>query len=860
MATYIETLKKQNGDHIAPRTVAEAVSMNDGSNLEEKLSNIDSTVQENSTAISTHNSSADAHADKNWVSAAPIEIQRNTYKHIITYTNSLNQTSVTFTAISDSDAPILSGSEFETMIPNITSYEGDASTGAGSGGGIAGDIKFNDEYMSIPFYTYWGAVDGYGNPEYFDYYYESGSSDQEINYTDTVSLGNSTIEIDYQLLSPDGTEILPKTVVDKVDVNGQPLTEVLENVQNELNVAVERMLEVDKRGLESGDYNKEQYDTFRQKFPNRVYLEKYNKYSDGSEVERIYNKVALTAYPDPPEDFDEGDKGYMLESVPTRCGGGFPDSATAYQKGHIRVPALSVGDFPTNEDAQSFATPKKYVDTAIIKAFDKKDFQKINRYANTIDDKCIGVTATNGVSSGLQIYDNDGKSKYAVFKCSLWRDNSSSGGDASLELHLTDSSGIAFCYAIIFPYNTQQSYLSRPGGKRVDFDAKVHLPYGKWSEVYLEYDANACARLYIDDELVAETTDINPTNRPINVQVVSSRALQGHIALTNISFLTADIPTELTDAYRFYYDNSSDWFTTSATTGKRIARYGSDTWEIQSVEDFTGDDGYVLVNKKYLRKMLEGVGTGGNSVKMYNHAITIDTSVESTMMGTLSFSFQSPDPTPINTFDLLYANADKVPAAVVGKCANMGTIDYPHMDFLSHCKIHHFEFTKAWGTEYYLVVHYNKWMAMNEEGTFNYHLYDGQEGGSGPSSISDEVTEVGGGKVYLHILNMDCWAEATHNANATVAFYSTSADKIDSAQKCEANAELIEGGHILDGYVNNGNYDNEYIPYRLINIDERGIGFKYYIDFATNLSTIYHASYCGYQGDVARFDDTVTEV
>lgn len=422
----------------------------------------------------------------------------------------------------------------------------------------------------------------------------------------------------------------------------------------------ERMLEVDKRGLESGDYNKDQYDAFREKFPNRVYLEKYNKYPDGSEVERIYNKVALTAYPDPPEDFDEGDKGYMLESVPTRCGGGFPDSDTAYQKGHIRVPALSIDEFPTEDDAQSFAITRTYADSAIIRHNIRKTIKK----ADTLDDKCIGVNTTKNVSSSLSFYSDNANSKYSIFKCSVWRDFSTSTS-GSFEITLNDTSGNILFYAIIFPYNTWLSYLSRPSGKRVYFDAKVHMPYGQWSNIYIEYNATTgspYAKLYINEELVATldgtSTDIGTTSNQIYMTVTNSMDLVGKVALANIAFLTANSATALTSDNYFDLDNYTEIPTSDSSTGKKIIRNGAaDVWSIAECEDFTGEGEYVVVNKKYLRKMLENIGAV-DTRKKYKHNLYFTMYAGAIDMMDVDITIVTFDETPITTTDMVCANID----------------------------------------------------------------------------------------------------------------------------------------------------------------------------------------------------------
>lgn len=405
----------------------------------------------------------------------------------------------------------------------------------------------------------------------------------------------------------------------------------------------ERMLEVDKRGLESGDYNKEQYDAFRQKYPNRVYLEKYNKYADGSEVERIYNKVALTAMPEAPWDFDEGDYGYRLESVPLRLGGGKPTDAGAYQEGHIRVPKLSKSEFPKEEDAKTFAITKVYADSAIVEGYQVP----LIKSGCTLDDKCICVDSKNGVYSSVSIYSGNSNKNYVVFESAVWCDFSKNTS-GNLEFSGYDANKNR---AILFYFDANLKGYVQISGGYATFEAKPHIRSREWFKLRIEMVSSTSIKVFINDELMVETEAGTFSSSNLYMTISPSTAFAGKVAFANIAFLTASSERELSEEDYYDLDEYSELSTTIPSAGVKtiIRRASNDVWNVSDYETFTNDDGYVLVNKKYLRKMLENAG-GGNKLK-YQHKVTVyfDGDWNNQFGGTITFL--SNENTPITSIE-----------------------------------------------------------------------------------------------------------------------------------------------------------------------------------------------------------------
>lgn len=433
---------------------------------------------------------------------------------------------------------------------------------------------------------------------------------------------------------------------------------------SELNkdTVVERMLEVDKRGLESGDYNKEQYDTFRAKFPNRVYLEKYNKYADGSEVERIYNKVALTAMPEAPWDFDEGDYGYRLESVPLRLGGGKPTDPGAYQEGHIRVPKLSKSEFPKEEDAKTFAITKVYADSAIVEGYQVP----LIKSGYTLDDKCICVESKSGVYSSISTYGDNPNTGYVAFEAAVWCDfsNNTSGNIEFFGYDRSHNRGLFFYigYDLKVHVQTSNGYSS--------FDARNYIRSKEWFKLRVEMVSGASIKIFINDELMIQTVAGTFAGQNIYMLIGLTSAFVGKIALANVAFLTASSRRELSDENYYNLDEYTNLTTTvpTQTTRKVIVRSDTtDVWNVEDYETFTDDDGYVLVNKKYLRKMLENAGGGssGGASKIYKHTVTFNWCCEAAYYFAAIISFNSTDSTPINTQTQFLKNAEKIKTAEI---------------------------------------------------------------------------------------------------------------------------------------------------------------------------------------------------
>lgn len=416
---------------------------------------------------------------------------------------------------------------------------------------------------------------------------------------------------------------------------------------------VARMPAIDRKYIERGLVDETRYNAFREKHPNRIYVERYK---DGEEY--VYNKIALTGTPEPPEDFDKEDAGYMLDSIPMRLGGGEKDGEFAFRKGHIRVPHLSADEFPTEQEAGGFAIPRIYADTAILRNNTKRSIKK----ADTLDDKCLCVNSRENVSSNVSFYSGNNEHAYCVFKTALWWDCANAkGGD--IEFILYDITKTLLFLCVIRPNLTGYIGKASSTGNKVDFDLKNILSFGKWAKIRIEYASSV--RLYVNDFMIADTTLVNTTTNSLYMQVVSSKAISGNIALANVAFLTSAKKANVKGNHYFDLDNYTDIPTSDSSTGKKIIRWGDDVWHIEECEEFTGEGEFVVVNKKYLRKMLENVGGGGTNTKMYRHELRFDYMVETAFDFSATISFISTDSTPIDSYDMFLANADKIKTAEI---------------------------------------------------------------------------------------------------------------------------------------------------------------------------------------------------
>lgn len=488
---------------------------------------------------------------------------------------------------------------------------------------------------------------------------------------------------------------------------------------------VARMPAIDRKYIERGLVDETRYNAFREKHPNRIYVERYK---DGEEY--VYNKIALTGTPEPPEDFDKEDAGYMLDSIPMRLGGGEKDGEFAFRKGHIRVPHLSADEFPTEQEAGGFAIPRIYADTAILRNNTKRSIKK----ADTLDDKCLCVNSRENVSSNVSFYSGNNEHAYCVFKTALWWDcANATGGD--IEFILYDITKTLQFLCVIRPNLTGYIGKASSTGNKVDFDLKNILSFGKWAKIRIEYASSV--RLYVNDFMIADTTLVNTTTNTLYMQVVSSKAISGNIALANVAFLTSAKKANVKGNHYFDLDNYTDIPTSDSSTGKKIIRWGDDVWHIEECEEFTGEGEFVVVNKKYLRKMLENVGGGGTNTKMYRHRICMSFECEATHWGKIYCDILSSDSTHINTFDALYANADKLSSATNITTEDLTTSDYGSGGFDDECTIDSISIqVGTWGPYHIDITYHNN--TTNQKYTDFFWNGDGL----GTTTISDTVTEV----------------------------------------------------------------------------------------------------------------------
>ncbi len=481
--------------------------------------------------------------------------------------------------------------------------------------------------------------------------------------------------------------------------------------------ATPRMLVDDKEGLESGVYDKTRYDAFRAKYPNRVYLERY-KEVDGVEHEYIYNKVALTGTTETPEDFDTGEEGYHLDSVPLRLGGGQEGGDTWYRDGHIRVPALSVDEFPTKDDAKGFAIGRVYADSAIL----RNNARRLVKSADTLDDKCLAVESTNGVSSYLKFHlSNSASFTNVVFQTALWWDGTNAtGGD--IEFFLDDNNGNR---GFLFYVKHDLVGMFSAGGNSKQVDMKPYMPFNKWVNLRIEFKDSESTKIYVDDTLVIEAGAGTLGGISSYVQFVASKAFEGKIALANVALIITNDEPNLTNDDYFDLDGYTS-LPTSISDGERgiIRSATSDVWSVKECENFTGEGEYVVVNKKYLKKMLENAGSSGGG-KLYLHSIYInaadyDYGVESESQAYISFYSTSPD--PINTFEKAVNNATLI------KNANLL---YGYYNPSERHRVRYLDFTSE-NLKVYYYPNENNYYNENYQYDPTLHMID----------ISDTVTEV----------------------------------------------------------------------------------------------------------------------
>lgn len=427
---------------------------------------------------------------------------------------------------------------------------------------------------------------------------------------------------------------------------------------------VERMTYEDEKGLESGIYNKERYDAFREKYPNRVYLERY-KEVDGVKHEYIYNKVALTDKAESPEDFDTEDAGYYLDSVPLRLGGRQKDGPEWYRNGHIRVPALSVDEFPTQSDAKGFAIGSIYADSAV----QRNNERRLHKVAETIDDKCLAVESVAGNSSYLKFYtdDDSGFGDY-IFQASLWWDGTNAtGGD--IEVFLDDSNdNRGFLFYVTHDFVGRL----RIGSDTFRVDMKPYMPFKKWVNLRIEFINGVSTKVYVDDTFVIGAGAVTLEGVFASVQFVASKAFEGRVALANVALSTNITPNLPSEDY-FDYDEYIE-IPTSIELGRRgmIRSNTADVWGIEQCEDFTGEGEYVVVNKKYLRKLLGSAGSSGG--KLYRHIISL--SIPPSDWVNLTAVYYSSSNTPL-TIQSLYSDITRDLHILSGESNN--DMDYINM-------------------------------------------------------------------------------------------------------------------------------------------------------------------------------------
>ena len=339
---------------------------------------------------------------------------------------------------------------------------------------------------------------------------------------------------------------------------------------------------------------------------------------------------------------------------------------------------------------------KRIGEGEVVKLVDLQTAVLGNNYNNLVkmtmtpDEKCLCVNSIRDNYSNVSLFNGEGTA--AMFRSLMWF-GTAVGGNGSVEITLYDGSNRN--YDIIIN-NSLSGYIKKNStSDTINFDASNLIHRNEWNKIYVDY-LYQTVLLYINDTLVARLVDKFNTLNVTQIMIAASKELTGKLALSNIYYQAGspgDVGAVLTEEDYFDLDNYTDIPTSDTSTGKKIIRGGDDVWSVDTTENFTGEGEYVVVNKKYLRKILENAGTGGGG-KLYLHSMRIYyNESEIANFYDVYCSFYSTSGDAITTVDKIKTNAELIKNAniIKGYCNEMEYYKPAYIDYTgSNIKVYYF--------------------------------------------------------------------------------------------------------------------------------------------------------------------------